>query len=168
MQVTETKTRGMTWKYTLNVLAPDGVTIANPAPTFEVNYITEATHRATVTGISVDGKPIPGFDQSKHDYSVAVDNIDHWTASADGLVKTSYTVTVHERLLGGSGEDGQTVDGLAHTGSDASGLLVAEVGLLVAGIACAIAAAVARLRRKPRHDQTDATASDGQEDKPQA
>lgn len=181
VQVTETKTRGMTWRYTLNVLAPDGVTLTDPAPTFEVTYITEATHRATVTGISVDGKPVPGFDQSKHEYDVQVDNIDHWTAtadfdktsgmgvtihkektratiaatSADGLTRATYTVNVKERpLLNGNGHDGATVDGLAHTGSDATGLIVAAVGLLGAGIACAIAAALARLRRKPRHDDT--------------
>lgn len=180
VQVGETKLKGMTWKYTLNVLAPDGVTLANPAPAYTVTYLTKATHKAAVTSIIVDGKPVKGFDPAKHEYSIQVDNIDHWTVtadfdkttgmgvtihkdrdkatitatSADGLAKATYTLKVGEKALplGRAGTDGATVEGLASTGADTSTMISVVAVLLAAGVACLAAGLTRRLHRGKRAD----------------
>lgn len=172
VQVSETKVGGMTWRYTLNILAPDGVTIAHPAPSFTVTYLTGATHEASITGIIVDGTPIGGFDPAKHEYETLVDNIEHWTVtadfdkttgmgvtihkdrdhatitavSADGLVGTTYTLKVGERPLPGAGADGATVDALAETGAAADGPLLALAGLIALGLAAVFARSSMRRR----------------------
>ena len=179
VRVSESKVRGMTWRYTLDVLAPDGVTLANPAPAFTVTYLTKATHEAAITSIIVDGKAISGFDPAKHGYETQVDNIDHWTVtadfdkstgmgvtihkdhdkatitatSADGLTTATYTLKVSEKplALGRAGTDGATVEGLAHTGVDTTGLIGFAAALLAAGIAC-LAAVLTRRTRHGRHD----------------
>ena len=182
VQVSESKVRGMTWKYTLNILAPDGVTLANPAPAFTVTYLTKATHEAAITSIIVDGKAIAGFDPAKHGYETQVDNIDHWTVtadfdkstgmgvtihkdhdkatitatSADGLNRATYTLKVSEKplALGRAGTDGATVEGLAHTGVNTQSLISVIAVLLAAGVAC-LAAGVTRRRRKARRRTPD-------------
>ena len=183
VQVSESKTKGMTWRYTLNILAPDGVTLANPAPAFTVTYLTGATNEASITGIIVDGKPISGFDPAKHEYETQVDNIDHWTVtadfdkstgmgvtihknhadatitavSADGLNKTTYTLKVGEKplSLNRNGLDGATVESLPHTGVNTQSLISVIAVLLAAGVAC-LAAGVTRRRRKARRRTPDA------------
>lgn len=180
VQVSETKVKGMTWRYTLNVLAPDGVTLANPAPAFTVTYLTRATHEAAITAIIVDGRAIGGFDPAKHEYTVQVDNIDHWTVtadfdkstgmgvtihkdrakatitatSADGLTKATYTLRVGEKplALNRSGADGATVEGLASTGVNTSSLISVVAVLLAAGVACLAAGLTRSLRRGKRDD----------------
>lgn len=180
VQVSESKVGGMTWKYTLNVLAPDGVTLANPAPTFTVTYLTKATHEAAITGIVVDGRRIRGFDPSKTKYETQVDNIDHWTvtadfdkttgmgvtihkdrdratitaASADGLSRTTYTLKVSEKPLSASrsGTDGATVEGLASTGVDTTSMISVVAVLIAAGIACLAAGLTRRRHRGGRDD----------------
>lgn len=180
VQVSETKVKGMTWRYTLNVLAPDGVTLANPAPTFTVTYLTRATHEAAITAIIVDGRAISGFDPAKHEYTAQVDNIDHWTVnadfdkstgmgviihkdrakatitatSADGLATAAYTLRVGEKplALNRSGADGATVEGLASTGVNTSSLISVVAVLLAAGVACLAAGLTRRLRRGKRDD----------------
>ena len=190
VRVSESKTGGMTWRYTLNILAPDGVTIANPAPAFTVTYLTKATHEAAITNIIVDGKPINGFDPNKHGYETQVDNLDHWTVnadfdkttgmgvtihkehdhatitavSADGLNKTTYTLKVSEKPLSinRAGVDGATVEGLARTGVNSASMISVVAVLLAAGIACLAAGLTRRLRRGKRVD--DRTGGDSGED----
>lgn len=187
VQVSESKVRGMSWRYTLNILAPDGVTLANPAPAFTVTYLTRATHEAAITSIIVDGRAIDGFDPSKHEYTAQVDNIDHWTASADfdkstgmgvtihkdhaeatitatsadGLTKSTYTLKVSEKplTLNRAGIDGATVEGLAHTGADTASMISVVAVLLAAGVACLAAGLTRRLHRGKRGDaRTDGDA----------
>ena len=180
VQVSESKVKGMTWKYTVNVLAPDGVTLANPAPAYTVTYLTKATHEAAIAAIIVDGKAIDGFDPSRREYTAQVDNIDHWTVtadfdkttgmgvtihkdltratitatSADGLGKATYTLKVSEKplTLNRAGTDGATVEGLASTGADTASMISVVAVLLAAGVACLAAGVTRRLNRGKRDD----------------
>lgn len=128
---------GMTYTYTVNVLAPDGATFAQH--TYTVTYITAATHKAQLTGILVDGTAVNGFDPAKHEYAASVNDPDEWmvspqydkvsgmtvstekkgadatiaVTSGDGLVKTTYKVHVTRKPFGGNGNNAL---GLASTG----------------------------------------------------
>lgn len=128
---------GMTYTYTVNVLAPDGATFAQH--TYTVTYITAATHKAQLTGILVDGTAVNGFDPAKHEYAASVNDPDEWmvspqydkvsgmtvstekkgadatitVTSGDGLVKTTYSLTVTRKPFGGNGSNAL---GLASTG----------------------------------------------------
>ncbi len=185
VQVSESKVKGMTWKYTVNVLAPDGVTLTNPAPAYTVTYLTKATHAATIAAIIVDGRTIDGFDPSRHEYTAQVDNIDHWTVtadfdkttgmgvtihkdrdratitatSADGLSKATYTLKVSEKplSLNRAGTDGASVEGLASTGVNTASMISVVAVLLAAGVACLAAGLTRRLHRGKR----DGARSDG-------
>ncbi|MFR2313434.1 MAG: hypothetical protein ACLS6O_00045 [Bifidobacterium sp.] len=95
VQVSESKVRGMSWRYTLNISCPGRRDPRQPRSAFTVTYLTRATHEAAITSIIVDGKTIDGFDPSKHEYTAQVDNIDHWTASADFDKSTGMGVTIH-------------------------------------------------------------------------
>lgn len=128
---------GMTYTYTVNVLAPDGTTFAQH--TYTVTYITAATHKAQLTGILVDGTAVKGFDPARHEYNASVNDPDEWmvspqydkasgmtvstekkgadatitVTSGDGLVKTTYKVHVTRKPFGGNGNNAL---GLASTG----------------------------------------------------
>lgn len=159
--------KGMTYEYTVSVLAPDGHTFARHR--YTVTYITPATHSAQLTGIKVNGKTISGFDPAKLSYDVNVADVNRWTVvpqydrtlgvtvttskdgrtatitvtSADGLVKTVYTVHAHGPASdGGAGADGTGVNVdeeaspvLAETGSDVRGPVAAMLAAFVAGVA---------------------------------
>lgn len=156
---------GMTWQYTLSVMAPDMRTVK--ATTLTVTYITPATHQAALTGIQVNGQAVPGFNASTHDYTVKVRNLKAWTVlpvfdkstgmsatvrktgdkaviavvSADGLVTTTYTVTaVQDPAATGNGSGvrlgGAAGDGkLAQTGADITPLAASAIVLTVLGTA---------------------------------
>ena len=156
VRVSTRKTAGMTYEYTLNVLAPDGVTFATRTVT--ATYIQAATHKATLDGILIDNKRIGGFDPSKTEYSVSVANLDHWTAgasfdkdsgmsvtihkerakatltatSADGLVSRVYVVNLTQAPVAGRGTDG--VGLLSSTGSSVIPVLTALSAALLAGV----------------------------------
>lgn len=98
VSVSATRTTGMTWRYTVGVLAADGSTYA--AHSYDVTYITQATHTADITGIIVDGQPIGGFDPATGSYTVDADP-DDWTLAADWDRTTGMTVTVDKQ--GGTG-----------------------------------------------------------------
>lgn len=160
--------KGMTYEYTVSVLAPDGRTFARHH--YTVTYITPATHSARLTGIKVNGKPISGFDPARLSYDVSVADVNRWTivpqydrtlgvtvvtskdgrtatitvASADGLVKTVYTVHAHGPAVApaaeGEGEadgTGVTVDDepvLAETGSDVHRPVTAMLAAFMMGM----------------------------------
>lgn len=165
---------GMTYTYTVNVLAPDGTTFAQH--TYTVTYITAATHKAQLTGILVDGTAVNGFDPAKHEYAASVNDPDEWmvspqydkasgmtvstekkgadatiaVTSGDGLVKTTYKVHVTRKPFGGNGNNAL---GLASTGVGI-GWVGWLIGILVIiGGALGITAAV----RKPKGKATDET-----------
>lgn len=98
VSVSATRTTGMTWRYTVGVLAADGSTYA--AHAYDVTYLTQATHTADITGIIVDGQPIGGFDPATGTYTVDADPND-WTLAADWDRTTGMTVTVDKH--GGTG-----------------------------------------------------------------
>lgn len=113
---------GMTYRYTVSVLAPDQVTYREHVIT--VTYLTAATHKAGLTGLKVNGEAVAGFDPNKLEYEVAVPNPDQWTVtpefdkdsgmsvsthkdgrtatittlSADGLTTVVYKVTVTQKM----------------------------------------------------------------------
>ena len=156
VRVSTRKTAGMTYEYTLNVLAPDGVTFATRTVT--ATYIQAATHKATLDGILIDNKRIGGFDPSKTEYSAQVANLDHWTAgaafdkdsgmsvtihkerakatltatSADGLVSRVYVVNLTQAPIAGRGTDG--VGLLSKTGSSVIPAMTAMAAALLAGV----------------------------------
>lgn len=165
---------GMTYTYTVNVLAPDGTTFAQH--TYTVTYITAATHKAQLTGILVDGTAVNGFDPAKHEYAASVNDPDEWmvspqydkasgmtvstekkgadatiaVTSGDGLVKTTYKVHVTRKPFGGNGNNAL---GLASTGVGI-GWVGWLIGILaIIGGALGITAAV----RKPKGKATDET-----------
>lgn len=165
---------GMTYTYTVNVLAPDGATFAQH--TYTVTYITAATHKAQLTGILVDGTAVNGFDPAKHEYAASVNDPDEWmvspqydkvsgmtvstekkgadatitVTSGDGLVKTTYKVHVTRKPFGGNGNNAL---GLASTGVGI-GWVGWLIGILVViGGALGITVAV----RKPKGKATDET-----------
>lgn len=165
---------GMTYTYTVNVLAPDGATFAQH--TYTVTYITAATHKAQLTGILVDGTAVNGFDPAKHEYAASVNDPDEWmvspqydkvsgmtvstekkgadatitVTSGDGLVKTTYSLTVTRKPFGGNGSNAL---GLASTGVGI-GWVGWLIGILaIIGGALGITAAV----RKPKGKATDET-----------
>ena len=155
-QVSTKKTGGMTYEYTLNVLAADGVTFASHTVT--ATYITEATHKALLDGILIDNKTLGGFDPAKTEYAAQVSNLDHWTVgasfdkdsgmsvtihkeharatltvtSADGLVSRTYVVNLTQTAR----QAGDAVDGvkaLSETGSSVMPILCSMIGVLLAG-----------------------------------
>lgn len=165
---------GMTYTYTVNVLAPDGTTFAQH--TYTVTYITAATHKAQLTGILVDGTAVNGFDPAKHEYAASVNDPDEWmvspqydkasgmtvstekkgadatiaVTSGDGLVKTTYKVHVTRKPFGGNGNNAL---GLASTGIGI-GWVGWLIGILaIIGGALGITVAV----RKPKGKATDET-----------
>lgn len=165
---------GMTYTYTVNVLAPDGATFAQH--TYTVTYITAATHKAQLTGILVDGTAVNGFDPAKHEYAASVNDPDEWmvspqydkvsgmtvstekkgadatitVTSGDGLVKTTYSLTVTRKPFGGNGNNAL---GLASTGVGI-GWVGWLIGILaIIGGALGITVAV----RKPKGKATDET-----------
>ena len=165
---------GMTYTYTVNVLAPDGATFARH--TYTVTYITAATHKAQLTGILVDGTAVNGFDPAKHEYAASVNDPDEWmvspqydkasgmtvstekkgadatitVTSGDGLVKTTYSLTVTRKPFGGNGNNAL---GLASTGVG-----IGWVGWLI-GILAIIGGAlgITAVTRKPKGKATDET-----------
>lgn len=165
---------GMTYTYTVNVLAPDGSTFAQH--TYTVTYITAATHKAQLTGILVDGTAVKGFDPARHEYNASVNDPDEWmvspqydkasgmtvstekkgadatitVTSGDGLVKTTYSLTVTRKPFGGNGNNAL---GLASTGVG-----IGWVGWLI-GILAIIGGAlgIAAVTRKPKGKATDET-----------
>ena len=146
---------GMTYTYTVNVLAPDGKTFAQHA--YTVTYITEATHKAELTGIAVNGTLINGFKPDKTDYKVKVNDPDQWTIvaqydktagmsvqtdkdgadatitvkSGDNQQSRVYTVHVVKKLLGGDGTTG--VGDLAETGATTGILAIIIAATLALG-----------------------------------
>lgn len=165
---------GMTYTYTVNVLAPDGSTFAQH--TYTVTYITAATHKAQLTGILVDGTAVKGFDPARHEYNASVNDPDEWmvspqydkasgmtvstekkgadatitVTSGDGLVKTTYSLTVTRKPFGGNGNNAL---GLASTGIGI-GWVGWLIGILaIIGGALGITVAV----RKPKGKATDET-----------
>lgn len=135
--VSQTRLHGTTWRYTVGVLAPDGD--AWREYSYDVTYITEATHTARLTGLKVDGRNVKGFNPSKTTYTANVADTDEWVVSpaydrhsgmtvdtrkngakaditvtsADGLVKTVYHVTVKESALARAERNGLAKTGLA-------------------------------------------------------
>lgn len=142
--IRETRVAGMTWRYLVTVSAPDGLTATHA---YTVTYITPATHTALLTGIRINGTPIPGFNPRIRSYQAYVPDPEDWTilpifdktdgmsvvvdkrgaraaitvTSADGLVKTVYTVSVR-RAAAGLAETGASQAGAATVGASLAAL----------------------------------------------
>lgn len=154
VDVTSSKTGGMTWTYSIGVLAADDATYA--VHDVSVTYLTAATHKAELSGIKADGVAISGFDPKTLEYTVRVANADRYVitpvfdrtsgmgvtvhkdghtvtltaTSADGLVRTVYTVHV---------ETDPVLAGLAATGVGAKALAALAGLLALLGVGAAVA-----------------------------
>lgn len=156
-----TRVSGMTWKYTIGVLAADQQTYGTRDVT--VTFITQATSKAVLDGVKVDGKPIGGFNPATREYEIRVANPDKYTVtplfdkdsgmsvtvektstlatitvvSADGRVKTVYKLHVAKQ----SGLDAVKTllqgdhDELAATGAPILIVTIAAVTMMLAGAA---------------------------------
>ena len=146
VDVTSARKGGMTWTYSIGVLASDGRTYAVRDVT--VTYLTAATHRAELAGIKADGR-LMSFDPKRLEYTVKVGNADRYVITPVFDKTTGMSVTVHK--------DGRTVtltvtsaDGLVstvytvHVESDAALAALSSTGKGV-GPAAAIAALLAML-----------------------
>lgn len=178
---------GMTYTYTVNVLAPDGSTFAQH--TYTVTYITAATHKAQLTGILVDGTAVKGFDPARHEYNASVNDPDEWmvspqydkasgmtvstekkgadatitVTSGDGLVKTTYKVHVTRKPFGGNGNNAL---GLASTGVGI-GWVGWLIGILVViGGALGITAVTRKTKGKATDETPEADDSEASSDQP--
>ena len=112
VDVSSTRTGGMTWDYSLGVLSADGSKYE--VHDVAVTYLTAATHRAELTGIKADGRLVSGFDPKRLEYTVKVGNADRYVITPVFDKTTGMSVTVHK--------DGRTVtltatsaDGLVRT-----------------------------------------------------
>ncbi|MBT1162752.1 hypothetical protein [Bifidobacterium sp. SO1] len=161
---------GMAYTYTVNVLAPDGMTFGQHK--YTVTYITTDTHKAELTGIVVDGKKVDGFKPDKLEYKVSVNDPDQWTivpqydkttgmgvtvtkngsnatitvTSGDNLKKTTYKIQVVKKLLGGNGNVG--VGGLAETGSN---VMILAVSIIVCAVIGGLAYMASRMAWRKEH-----------------
>lgn len=179
--------KGMTYTYTVSVLSPDGNTFTQHD--YTVTYITAATHKAELTGISVDGKLINGFDPNKTSYEVSVDNPDKWTVvgqydkdsgmsitinkngadatltvtSGDGLVSKDYKIHATKKLFGGAGTAG--VSDLAQTGVNTGIIGIVIVALLAVGGILTVA--VKRLGKRNAVKRIEATPDSKTESNPE-
>lgn len=179
--------KGMTYTYTVSVLSPDGATFTQHD--YTVTYITTATHKAELTGISVDGKLINGFDPDKTSYEVAVDNPDKWTVvgqydkdtgmsitinkngadatltvtSGDGLVSKDYKIHATKKPFGGAGTAG--VSDLAQTGVNTGIIGIVIVALLAVGGILTVA--VKRLGKRNAVKRVEATPDSKTESNPE-
>ena len=155
--VTTTRTKGMTYRYTVNIAAPGNLkTFVQHV--FTVTYITPATQVATLTGIKVNGHDIPHFNPDTRQYTVEVPRADQWTivpqyneqsgmsvnthkngadasittTSADGLVTRNYTVhvTASQHPAAGTGTTGV----LAQTGDSIIPVIAACILLTICSI----------------------------------
>lgn len=173
-----TRVSGMTWKYTIGVLAADQQTYGTGDVT--VTFITQATSKAVLDGVKVDGKPINGFNPASHEYEIRVANPDKYTVtplfdtdsgmsvqvektstlatitvvSADGRVKTVYKLHVAKQ----SGLDavktllqGDSAE-LAATGSPILIVTIVAVAAVFAGLT---GVGYMLLRRKHGTDHAD-------------
>ena len=91
--------KGMTWRYSLGVLAADHETYGERS--YDVTYVTAATSKAELTGVKVDGKAIDGFDPDVTDYKVRVNDPDKYVVTADWDKASGMSLTNHK--------DGRTV-----------------------------------------------------------
>lgn len=174
------RVKAMTYRYTVTVLPADP--FKTPAQhTYTVTYITDATHRADLTGISVDGEKLHGFNPEKHSYTTMVNDPNQWVispsydkttgmsvktskkgadatitvTSADGLNTVEYKVHVTRKPFGGKGH---TAMNLAQTGETVGPFIAVGGGLAL--ILTALGLWGRRLRRRTGQDDDDATASD--------
>lgn len=131
------RAHGMTWTYSLGVLAPDGV--AYGSHDYQVTYITAATHKAELSAIKTDGKPISGFSPTVTEYTVPVNDPDKYVVTADWDKQSGMAVANHK--------DGRTVtltvssaDGLAsrtYTVKVVKASTLPDTGVPMLGVAAA-------------------------------
>lgn len=140
------KVSPMTYKITLGVLSADRDHWA--AHEYTVTYLTEATHKAELSGINVDGAAIPGFAAGKLEYTVGVENPDRYTVVPQFDKMSGMSVSSHK--------DGRTVtitvtsaDGLEsrvytlHVMSKPAAQLAQTGSSILIAVAAAVVAALA-------------------------
>lgn len=166
VKITPGRDHGMTWKYRIGVLVPDGVTYRTRTVT--VTYLTEATHRAGLTGLSVDGRDVAGFSPDRLEYTVGVANPDRYVVTPSWDKQTGMSVTKHvdgaDTTLTVTSADGLTSvvyrvhveydAGLAATGAGVTGVIMIAVVAVLAAAGAWFAS-----RHKPHDPDEDTDAA---------
>ncbi len=166
VKITPGRDHGMTWKYRIGVLAPDGVTYRTRTVT--VTYLTEATHRAGLTGLSVDGRDVDGFSPDRLEYTVGVANPERYVVTPSWDKQTGMSVTKHvdgaDTTLTVTSADGLTSvvyrvhveydAGLAATGAGVTGVIMIAVAAVLAAAGTWFAS-----RHKPHDPDGDTDAA---------
>lgn len=161
----------MTYEYTVTVL-PQDTSKGTAQHVFTVTYLTEATTKAQLDDIIVDGASVNGFASDKHEYTVQVNDPTQWTivprydkstgmsvtttkngadatitvVSGDGLNTVEYKVHATQKPFGTDGAVG--VGGnLAQTGTTVTGLLASMIGVILAGFFAAFTKVAPQTRR---------------------
>ena len=166
VKITPGRDHGMTWKYRIGVLAPDGVTYRTRTVT--ATYLTEATHRAGLTGLSVDGRDVDGFSPDRLEYTVGVANPERYVVTPSWDKQTGMSVTKHvdgaDTTLTVTSADGLTSvvyrvhveydAGLAATGAGVTGVIMIAVAAVLAAAGTWFAS-----RHKPHDPDGDTDAA---------
>lgn len=92
--VRQTDTSPMRYTYDLNVIAPDGETKGEHQ--YITTYLTPATTIANLQMIRVNNADIPNFSPDKTQYTVPVENIEHWVITTQFDKQTGMNVEVHK------------------------------------------------------------------------
>lgn len=92
--VRQTDTSPMRYTYDLNVIAPDGETKGEHQ--YITTYLTPATTNADLQMIRVNNADIPNFSPDKTQYTVPVENIEHWVITTQFDKQTGMNVEVHK------------------------------------------------------------------------
>lgn len=92
--VRQTDTSPMRYTYDLNVIAPDGETRGGHQ--YITTYLTPATTKAALQMIRVNNVDIPNFSPDKTQYTVPVENIEHWVITTQFDKQTGMNVEVHK------------------------------------------------------------------------
>ena len=166
VKITPGRDHGMTWKYRIGVLAPDGVTYRTRTVT--VTYLTGATHRAGLSGLSVDGRGVDGFSPDRLEYTVGVANPERYVVTPSWDKQTGMSVTKHvdgaDTTLTVTSADGLTSvvykvhveydAGLAATGAGVTGVIMIAVAAVLASVGAWFAS-----RHKPHDPDGDTDAA---------
>ncbi|WP_129918362.1 hypothetical protein [Bifidobacterium pseudolongum] len=92
--VRQTDTSPMRYTYDLSVIAPDGETRGEHQ--YITTYLTPDTTNADLQMIRVNNADIPNFSPDTTEYTVPVENIEHWVITTQFDKQTGMNVEVHK------------------------------------------------------------------------
>lgn len=161
----------MTYEYTITIL-PQDTTKGTVQHVFTVTYLTDATNKASLDNIIVDGVGINGFASDTYEYTVQVNDPTQWTivpsydkatgmsvtttkdgadatitvVSGDGLNTVEYRVHADQKPFAAEGTVGVGGE-LPQTGTTVVGLLASMAGIISMGFFAVFTKVASRTRR---------------------